>query len=223
MNSRSFLPLSFKPRAFKPLLPLVLLTATTSFLVAGAQAQTFPAATAQTPKPPTLTYTPDGSGTGILDGQAVTYQAYLFNITGFSHVGPDPNNNYTIFSLSNSSIENTAGFFRVSSFDLPSGWTFGDTSDFVVSTSALGIHAIDPTFGIIVYQDAGTPTISPSNAPFTIYHQMDGVDPFTNPDGSPLIITAQAVPEASSLVSLGLLLLGGGVWFSRRKRSAVKI
>ena len=216
MNSRSFLPLSYTPRAFKPLLPLLFLTATTSCLVTGAQAQTLPAATAQAPNPPTLTYKTDGSGTGILDGQAVTYQAYLFNITGFSNVPSDPNNDYTIFSLSNSSIENAAGFFRVSSFDLPQGWTFSDTTDFTISTNALGIHAVDPIFGIIVYQDAGTPTISPNNAPFTVYHQMGAVDPFTNPDGSPLIITAQAVPEASSLVSLGLLLLGGGIWQARR-------
>ncbi len=202
MNSRSLNPL------LKPLLPFVLLTATTSFLTASAQAQTLP----------TLTYKLDGSGSGTLGGQAVTYQSYLFSITGFSNVGSDPNNAYTIYSLSNSSIESAAGFFAIAPFNLPAGYSFGDTSDFVISTDAIGIHATDPTFGLIVYQTAGTPTISPSGAPFTIYHQINAVDPFTNPNGSPLTIPAQAVPEASSLVSLGLLLLGAGIWQARRSQ-----
>ncbi len=213
MNSRPFLPLFVKP-----LLPLVFLAATTSLFAAAAQAQTPPASTAPGPTPPTLTFTPDGSGAGTLNGQAVTYQSYLFSITGFSNVASDPSNAYTIYSLSNSSLESSPNFYQIASFGLPAGYTFSDTSDFIISTDAIGIHATDPTFGIIVYQTAGTPVISPSNAPFTVYHQTGGVNPFTNPDGSPLIITAQAVPEASSVVSLGLLLLAGAVWQARRLR-----
>ena len=200
MNSRSFMPL----------LPFVFLTATTSFLATGTQAQTSPS----------LIYKLDGSGSGTLGGQAVTYQSYLFSITGFSNVGSDPSNAYTIYSLSNSSLESSPNFYALASFDLPAGYTFSDTSDFVISTDAIGIHATDPTFGLIVYQTAGTPTISPSNAPFTLYHQINAVQPFTNPNGSALTIpaTPAAVPEASSLVSFGLLLLGAGIWQARRSQ-----
>lgn len=197
MHSR-FLPL---------LVPVVFLATTAASFPAAAQAQTLP----------TLTFTPNGSGTGTLGGQAVSYEAYLFNITGFSNVGPDPNNNYTIYSFSNSSIESSPNFYQIEAGVLPAGWTFSDTNDFVISTPPLrGIHATDPTFGLTIFQKAGTPVISPEGAPFELFHQINGVDPFLNSDGTPLIITAQAVPEASSVVSLGLLLLGGLAWRARR-------
>ncbi len=194
------------------LVPVVFLSVAAASLTAAAQAQT----------PPTLTFTPNGSGTGTLGGQAVFYEAYLFSITGFSNVGPDPNNNYTIYSFSNSSIEASPDFRQIASGVLPAGWTFSDTNDFVISTlPQLGIHATDPTFGLTVFQKAGTPVITPDGAPFELFHQINGVDPFLNPDGTPLMITAQAVPEASSLVSFGLLLLGGLAWKARRKPRAL--
>ena len=45
-----------------------------------------------------------------------------------------------------------------------------------------------------------------TGAPFTLYHKDNGVDPFTDP-----IYAGSPVPEASSVVSLSLLLaLGAG-------------
>ena len=190
---------------------------------AAAQAQTPLPASVQAQTLPTLTFTHDGSGAGTLNGQAVTYQAYLFDITGFSNVGPDPNNAYTIYSFSNTSIQSSPNFLQITPYDLPTGsdgWSFSNSPDFTISTSATkGIHATDPTFGLIIYQKAGTPTISPYDAPFTLYHQINGVDPFLNSNGTPL--TINAVPEASSVVSLGLLLTAGlGCCAFRRRRVA---
>ena len=189
------------------LLPIALMT--TVLLATVAQAQT----------PPTITCTQTGGGTTTLLGAQADYRNYTFNITGFSGVGPDPSNAYTIFSLSNVSIESSPNFYGLAPFSLPAGWTFTDTSDFIVSTDAVGIHAFDPTFGLTVFQKAGTAAIDPNNAPFTLYHQVNGVDPFLSADGSPLIIRANAaVPEASSLISFGLLLAGGLGWSARRSR-----
>ncbi|MGI4790499.1 MAG: hypothetical protein ACRYFS_16810 [Janthinobacterium lividum] len=188
------------------LLPLVCLTATAS------QAQT----------PPTLTYSLTESGTTTVIGLPAEYSDYTFGITGFSNVGADPAGLYTIFSLSNSTIENSPNFYSVTAYDLPAGWTFSDSNDFTISTSlARGIHATDPSFGLTITQKAGTPFINISNAPFTLYHKVDGVDPFLNPNGTPM--TVQAVPEASSMVSFSLLMVSGLVWHvCRRTRRASK-
>lgn len=192
------------------LLPLAFLSAP-AFTATAAQAQTLP----------TLTYTLTGSGTTTLLGQAADFRDYTFNITGFSTVGADPSNAYTIFSFSNFTIESSPNFYGIAPFSLPDGWTYTDTSDFIISTDARGIHATDPTFGLAVFQKAGTPAIDPNGAPFELYHKINGVDPFLNSNGTPLTIAAQAVPEASSLLSFGLLLLGGSLaWTGRRRFSA---
>lgn len=191
MNSR---PLLF-------LLPLICFTAV------GSQAQTLP----------TLTYLQTGSGTTTLVGQLADYRDYTFNITGFSNVGADPTNDYTIFSFSNSSIEDNPDFYGITAYDLPAGWTFSDAHDFTISTSlARGIHATDPTFGLTISQKAGTPAIDFAGAPFTLYHKIDGVDPFQD------TIQAEPVPEASSMISFGLLLLGGLFQVCRRGRRGSK-
>lgn len=187
---------------------LTCLTATLTAVLCPSSAQ------AQTP--PTLTETLTGSGTTTLLGMPADYRDYTFNITGFSNVGTDPGNNYTIFSLSNSTIENSPNFYTVAAYDLPAGWAFSDTQDFIISTNAIGIHATDPTFGLVIFQKAGTPAIDPARAPFTLYHQINGVDPFTDP-----IYASAAVPEASSLLTFGLLLLGG-LSLIARKRAGTK-
>ena len=208
-------------RPLPTLLPLVLLTATASLAATAAQAQTLPAATAQGPTLPTLTATLTGSGTTNFKSGLVDFRNYTFNITGFSNAGPDPAGVYTIYSFSNSSLENSANFFGISPFNLPQDWTFNDSSDFVISTSPLrGIHATDPTFGLTIFQTAGTPAIDPTGAPFELFHEVNGVDPFLGPNGQPLTIPVNAVPEASSVVSFGLLLLGGLAWTARRKPRA---
>lgn len=169
------------------------------------------AASAQTP--PKLTYALTGSGSTTVLGQAADYRNYTFNITGFSDVGPDLENAYTIFSISNTSIEKSPDVYGVAGYDLPEGWTFSDVPDFIISTDAQGIHATDPTFGLVIFQKAGTPAPDIANAPFTLYHEDGGVDPFKDP-----IYASTPVPEASSVISLSVLLaLGvGGVWARRR-------
>ena len=197
-------------RLLPSLLPVV-------FLTAAAASLTAPAAQAQTP--PTITATLTGSGTTNFKTGALDYRNYTFNITGFSNVGPDPTGAYTIYSFSNSSIENNPLVAGIAAFDLPSGWSFDDSNDFVISTSPnLGIHALDPTFGLTIFQIAGTPTVSPTGAPFELYHQINGVDPFLNPNGTPLTVNVNAVPEASSMVSFSLLLLGGLAACAFRRR-----
>ena len=200
-------------RTLPSLLPVV-------FMTAAAASLTAPAAHAQTL--PTLTATLAGSGTtnsgvGLLD-----FQEYTFNFTGFSNVGPDPNNDYTVYSFSNSSIEKSPGFFSITPVesDFSPGLTYSDPNDFVIS-AVRGIHATDPTFALIITQYAGTPEINPTGAPVELFHQINGVDPFLGPNGQPLTITVNAVPEASSMISFGLLLLGGLAWQVRRKPRAV--
>lgn len=186
--------------------PLLLLLPLACLSASAAQAQT----------PPTLTYALTGAGTTTLIGQPADYRNYTFNITGFSNVGADPNNAYTIFSFGNSSVEKSANFYALAAYNLPAGWTFDDSHDFVISTDGKGIHATDPTFGLILFQKAGTPAIDFNGAAFTLYHQVDGVDPFADP-----IYASNSVPEASSLVSFGLLLLSGGlVWTARRRKGS---
>ena len=105
----------------------------------------------------------------------------------------------------------------VASAYLPDGWTFDDSHDFVISTDPLrAIHADDPQFGLIFIQTRGTAPIAPTG-PFALFHQVGGAVPFTR-DGVP--VTIYALPEASTTVSLGLLLaLGlGGVVVAKRKR-----
>jgi len=169
-------------------------------------------ASAQTP--PTLTYVLSGSGTTTVLGLPADYRNYTFNITGFSNVGSDPTNAYTIFSLSNTSIEKNPNVYGVFGFNLPEGWTFRDVPDFIISTDLKGIHATDPTFGLTVVQRAGTPAPDIAGAPFTLYHQDNGVDPFKDP-----IYAGSPVPESSSVISLGVLLTLGasGIWARRRR------
>ena len=189
--------------------PLHFLLPAACFLAAGAaHAQTPPAIT-----PATITDTLTGFGTTTLLGQAADYRNYTFNITGFGNVGPDPTNAYTIYSFSNSTIEKSPNFYTIAAYNLPAGWTFSDTNDFLIATGARGIHATDPTFGLVIFQKAGTPAIDLSNAPFVLYHKGNGTDPFTDPIYTP-------VPEASTLASFGLL---GGLLLAaqaRRRRKA---
>ncbi len=193
-------------RRHLPSLPPTVFLAAAVLAACPASAQTLP----------TLTYTETGFGTTTLLGTQADYHNYTFNITGFSGVVSDPTDFYTIYSFKNSSIESSANFYGLAPFSLPEGWTFTDPTDFIISTDARGIHATDPIFGLSIFQKAGTPAIDLNGAPFTLYHQDNGVDPFLNPDGSLLTIHAEAVPEASSLASFGLLLLGGG-WTVKRR------
>ena len=173
-----------------------------------------PASFAQTP--PTLTYALTGSGSTTMLGQPADYRNYTFNITGFSAVGPDLENAYTIFSISNTTIEKSSDVYGVFGFNLPEGWTFSDVPDFIISTDLQGIHATDPTFGLTVVQKAGTPAPDIANAPFTLYHEVNGVDPFNDP-----IYAGAPVPEASPVISLSVLLaLGAGSVWMRRRRAA---
>ena len=108
----------------------------------------------------TLTATLTGSGTTNFKSGPLAYQNYTFNITGFSNVGADPNNAYTIFSFSNSSIENSPDVAGIVPFSLPDGWSFSDSSDFVISTDARGIHAFDPTFGLTIFGRSAHPPLT---------------------------------------------------------------
>ncbi len=164
---------------------------------------------------PTLTYTFVGAHPVVLGGNDYVSRQYLFNITGFSVPGGDPSGYYTIFSFSNSTLQ--ANTFGVDAFNLPAGWTFAP-SDFVISTSRVtGIFATDPQFGLTIYQTPGATPITPADAPFEVYHQVSGVQPFTL-NGQPVIIHAQPVPEASTAISLGFGLLGLGGAFLRSRR-----
>lgn len=87
-----------------------------------------------------------------------------------------------------------------------------------------GIFPDDPQFGLIFIQSLGTTPIDPIGTPFEVYHQMGAADPFTL-NGTPVIVPVNSpVPEASSLISLGLLLLLGlgGVAAARRESGMKK-
>ena len=187
-------------------------------LGASAQAQTQPIA--PTAGLPTVTAAFNHTSVAALGGTAYNFNYYDFTITGFTNVGAN-NPDYGIFSFSNSTLETQPGVAAVISSYLPDGWTFSDTSDFEISTSAhTGIFPDDPQFGLIFIQSLGTLPIDPTGAPFQVYHQMGAVDPFTL-NGTPVTVPVNApVPEASTTVSFGLLLLGlGGLTAARRKRS----
>ncbi len=152
------------------------------------------------------------------------FNYYDFTITGFTNVGAN-NPDYGIFSFSNSTLEKLPGVAGVASSYLPDGWTFSDSADFMISTSVhTGIFPDDPQFGLIFIQSLNAPPINPTGAPFQIYHQMGGTDPFTL-NGSPVMVPVNApVPEASTTVSFGLLLvLGlGGITVACRKKAACR-
>ena len=135
-----------------------------------------------------------------LGGTPYDFNYYDFSITGFTNVGAG-NPAYGIFSFSNSTLENLPGVVGVASAYLPAGWTFSDTTDFTISTSAhSGIFPDDPQFGLIFIQSASTLPIDPTGAPFEVYHQMGATDPFTL-NGSPVLVPVNSpVPEASTTV-----------------------
>ncbi len=171
---------------------------------------------------PAITASFDHTSVVTLAGTPYDFNYYNFSITGFTNVGAG-NPDYGIFSFGNSTLENLPGVVGVASSYLPPEWTFSDTSDFVVSTSAhTGIFPDDPQFGLIFIQSLGTLPIDPTGAPFQVYHQMGGNDPFTL-NGSPVMVPVNApVPEASTTVSFGLLLSLGGLAAASRKKAACR-
>jgi hypothetical protein len=168
---------------------------------------------------PTITYAFNHTSTATLLGVSYDFDYYDFDVTGFTKVGAN-NSYYDILSFSNSGLEKKPGVVGVISAYLPIGWTFDDSHDFVISILPnRAIHADDPAFGLIFIEKPGSAPIDPSASPFSFYHAQDGVDPFTI-NGAPVQVTGTpAVPEASTTVSLGLLLLGGlsGLAFRRKK------
>lgn len=158
-------------------------------------------------------------------GTAYDFNYYDFSITGFTNVPASQQSAYDIFSFSNSTLEKQPGVVGVAAAYLPSGWTFDDSHDFLISTSRLvGIHPDDPQFGLIFIQDLNTTPIDPTGAPFEVFHQVGGKDPFTR-NGVPVtVLVNDPVPEASTTTSFGLLLLLGlgGVLAARKKRGAPK-
>ncbi len=212
---------TFRPKTFRQtmdFLPLALL-----LLPAASQAQTQPVDPSA--GLPTITASFNHTSLVNLAGIAYNFNYYDFNITGFQNVGAG-NPAYDIFSFSNSTLEKQIGVVAVTSAYLPQGWTFDDTHDFTISTSPLSaIHADDPQFGLIFIQSQNAALLSPLGAPFQVFHQAAGVDPFVTPSGTPITVPVSApVPEVSTPVSFGLLLLLGlgGVTAARRRRSARK-
>ena len=195
------------------LAPLMLLLLNTS----AAQAQPISA----TAGVPTLTYTFNHTSPGSIAGVPYDLDYYDFNVTGFTNVGQG-NPAYDILSFSNSGLEKEANVVGVLSAYMPDGWTFDDSHDFTISILPnRAIHADDPMFGLIFIQTLGTDPIDPGTSPFSFYHAQNSVDPFTL-NGAPIQVTAtNPVPEASTLVSGGLLLALGALscLASRRKRS----
>ena len=204
------------PIRFLPAAALVLLGASS------VQAQTQPISAAA--GLPQITAAFNHTSVVTLGGTPYDFNYYDFTITGFTNVGAN-NPDYGIFSFGNSTLETQPGVVAVTSSYLPDGWTFSDSTDFDISTSKLtGIFPDDPQFGLIFIQSLSTLPINPTGAPFEVYHQMGAVDPFTL-NGAPLMVPVNSpVPEASSTVSLGLLLLLGlgGVTAARRKSGTKK-
>lgn len=170
---------------------------------------------------PTITAAFDHTSVTLVAGTLYDFNYYDFNITGFTNVGAG-NPDYGIFSFSNSTLEAQPDVVGVASSYLPKGWVFSDVTDFLISTSAhTGIFPDDPQFGLIFIQNLGTTPIDPTDAPFSVYHEMGGVDPFTL-NGDPISVPVNApVPEASTTLSFGLLLLlglGSLTVTARRKR-----
>ncbi len=196
---------------------LLALTPLLLLLPAASQAQTQPV----DPKAglPVITASFNHTSVVSVAGTPFNFNYYDFSITGFTNVGAG-NSAYDIFSFSNSTLEKQPGVVGVASSYLPSGWTFDDSHDFDLSTGLIGIHPDDPQFGLIFIQSLGTTAINPTNAPFAIFHQNGGVDPFTL-NGTPLTVRVNApVPEAPTTASFGLLLLlgAGGVAVAARRR-----
>ena len=203
--------------------PFRFLPAAALLLLGGAsvQAQTQPISAAA--GLPVITASFNHTSVVTLGGTPYDFNYYDFSITGFTNVGAN-NPDYGIFSFGNSTLETQPGVVAVTSSYLPDGWTFSDTTDFDISTSAhSGIFPDDPQFGLIFIQSLNTLPINPTGAPFQVYHQMGAVDPFTL-NGSPIsVLVNSPVPEASTTVSLGLLLLlglGSGAAAASRKKTA---
>ncbi len=162
------------------------------------------------------------AGTGIIPTTTYNFNYYDFTITGFHNVGAN-NPSYDIYSFGNSTLEKQAGVVGVVSAYLPTGWTLDDTHDFDISTTVESvIHADDPQFGLIFIQQLNTAPLNPTGASFKVYNQTGGVDPFVTQNGTPIsvLVSAPVVPEASTMASLGLLLLlglGGLAAAARRK------
>ncbi len=216
------------PRTFRQaggLLPLA------SLLLLGApaaQAQTPPGALGST-QPinpsvglPTITASFNHTEVDRIAGTAYNFNYYDFSITGFQNVGASNRDYYSIFSFSNSTLEKQPGVVGVASAYLPPGWTFDDSHDFDISVGLIGIQPDDPQFGLIFIQSLGTTPINPTGAPFTVFHQNGGVQPFTLNGNNVTVPVNAPVPEAPASLSFGLLLaLGlGGVLAARRQRGA---
>ena len=188
----------------------------------GAQAQTQPID--PTAGLPTITASFNHTSVVAIAGTSYDFNYYDFSITGFTNVGAG-NPAYAIFSFSNATLEKQPGVVGVASAYLPAGWTFDDSHDFDISTGLIGVYPDDPQFGLIFIQSLTTTPINPTGAPFTVYHQNGGVDPFTL-NGANVIVPVNApVPEVSTPVSFGLLLgLGMGCVgvAARRKRGPAK-
>ena len=170
---------------------------------------------------PTITYAFNHTSTSTLAGVSYDFDYYDFDVTGFTKVGAN-NPYYDILSFSNSGLEKQPGVLGVISAYLPTGWTFDDSHDFEISIQPdRAIHADDPAFGLIFIEKPGSAPIDPSASPFSFYHAQNSVDPFTI-NGSPIQVNGTpAVPEASTTVSLGLMLLGGLSCLAFRRKKSV--
>ena len=171
---------------------------------------------------PSITASFNHTDIDTVAGTPYDFNYYDFNITGFTNVGAG-NPAYGIFSFSNSTLENLPGVVGVASAYLPLGWTFNDNKDFLISTSRLvGIYPDDPQFGLIFIQALGAAPINPTGAPFAVFHQVGGMDPFVTPNKTPITVPVNApVPEASTTLSFGLPLALGliGLLAARRKKA----
>lgn len=204
-------------RTFRPAGSLLLLA---SLLLAARASQAQPVSPAA--GLPSLTAAFSHTSVVSVAGTLYDFNYYDFNLTGFTNVGAG-NPVYGIFSFSNPTLEKLPGVVGVAAAYLPLGWTFDDTHDFDISTGLIGVYPDDPQFGLIFIQRLNTTPINPTGAPFTVYHQNGGVDPFTL-NGVNVIVPVNApVPEAPTSVSLGLLLLGGLVVAVRRRSSIKKV
>ena len=208
-------------RDFRPTVGLLTL-APLLLLPSAARAQTQPVDPSA--GLPTITASFNHTSIVAVAGTQYDFNYYDFSITGFKNVGAN-NPAYGIFSFSNSTLEKNPGVVGVASAYLPTGWTFDDSHDFEISTGLIGILPDDPQFGLIFIQNLKTAPIDPTGAPFAVYHQNGGVDPFVTQNGTPIVVLVNSpLPEASTTVSFGLLLLLGlgGVLTAARRQSVAR-